>query len=237
MSIQVNDVFVGYSKDITILNGVSIRADEKKVTCIIGPNGSGKSTLLKTIYGFLKPRKGSVFFDGRDITGREPCCLSNEGITFIPQRFAVFPKLSVKENLRMATWIFRNDRRRVAQYIDDVYKRFPRLKEREDVLAGRMSGGEQRMLDLARALVVKPKAILLDEPTAGLAPKVAKEVYQNISGLSKEGITLLLVDQNISKGVEIADYVYCIKNGRISDEGAKDKFSGELRELIQSWLI
>lgn len=93
------------------------------------------------------------------------------------------------------------------------------------------------MLDLARALVVKPKAILLDEPTAGLAPIVAKEVYENISGLSKEGITLLLVDQNISKGVEIADYVYCIKNGRISDEGAKDKFSGELRELIQSWLI
>jgi branched-chain amino acid transport system ATP-binding protein len=237
MSIQVNDVVVGYSKDITILNGVSIKAEEKKVTCIIGPNGSGKSTLLKTIYGFLKPSRGTVFFDGKEITGREPCSLSSEGITFIPQRFAIFPQLTVKENLQMATWIFRNDRSRVEKYVNDVYSRFPRLQERKSVPAGRMSGGEQRMLDLARALVVKPKAILLDEPTAGLAPKVAKEVYQSVSELSNEGITLLLVDQNISKGVEISDYVYCIKNGRISDEGAKDKFSGELRELIQSWLI
>lgn len=237
MSIQVNDVVVGYSKDITILNGVSIKAEEKKVTCIIGPNGSGKSTLLKTIYGFLKPSRGTVFFDGKDITGREPCSLSNEGITFIPQRFAVFPQLTVKENLRMATWVFRNDRRRVEKYISDVYERFPRLFERQDVLAGRMSGGEQRMLDLARALVIKPKAILLDEPTAGLAPKVAEEVYSRVSELAREGITLLVVDQNISKGIGIADYVYCVKSGRISEEGPSGRFRDELKELVQSWLI
>ena len=237
MSIQVNDVAVGYSRDITILNGVSIKAEEKRVTCIIGPNGSGKSTLLKTIYGFLKPSRGTVFFDGKDITGREPCSLSNEGITFIPQRFAVFPRLTVRENLQMATWIFRNDHSRVEKYIDDVYARFPQLQERKSVPAGRMSGGEQRMLDLARALVVKPKTILLDEPTAGLAPKVAEEVYARIADLAKEGITLLMVDQNISKGVGIADYVYCLKEGRVVEEGPKGKFRDELRELIQSWLI
>ncbi len=238
MSLEVKDLYVGYYRDIAILQGVSLAAQEGKITTLIGPNGVGKSTLLKTIYGFLTPFRGSIITRGEEITGIAPHLLVYKGISYIPQRRNVFPYLTVEENLVLGAWTFRQDRTRIGQVLEENYARFPDLREKRRQKAGTLSGGQQRMVELGRALMVSPTTLLVDEPTAGLAPKVASEIYYKLRALNEEeGKTILLVDQNIRQALRISDYVYVFELGKNKEEGPRERFETDLRELIKDWLF
>lgn len=232
--LEVNEVVVGYKKGIDILQRVSMRAREAQITAILGPNGVGKSTLLKTICGFLKPTKGEIIFKGQNITGTNPYELPLKGISYIPQRQNVFPYMSIEENLQIGAWAFRRDKRLVRQGIEKDYNRFPILKEKRKKKAGSLSGGQQRMVEFGRALMTNPDILLVDEPTAGLAPKIAREVYDILNKLKEEeGRTILLVDQNIRQAVKHSDYVYALELGKNKVDGPREKFE-DLKETI--WL-
>lgn len=227
---------MGYKRDIMILHGVSINCKNKKLTCLIGPNGAGKSTLLKTIYGFLKPKEGSIFLGDMEITAKRPHLMPLLGLVYIFQSRGTFPHLTVRENLKVATWTFRKDKKRIENAINGVLERFPNLKKRENVLAGKLSGGEQRLLEIGRALMLDPKFLLVDEPTGGLAPKVASEIYQILKDISRER-GILMVDQNIKKAMEISDYVYVLKSGQIVEHGAAEKLVKKTDSLVRDWLM
>ena len=236
MSLEIRDVVSGYGK-IEIIHGVSMRAEKAKIICIIGPNGAGKSTLLKTIFGILKPWRGSILYEGEEITGLRPYTLIKKGISYVLQRRSVFPYLTVEENLRMGAWTIRKNKESAQEAIEENYKRFPILRERRNVRAGSLSGGEQRMLELARALITRPRLLLLDEFSAGLAPIIARQVYEEAERLKEEeGITIVAVDQNVRQAMKVADYVYVLELGRNKYEGAKEEFETRLRELIKDWL-
>lgn len=236
MSLEVRDLVSGYGK-VEVVHGVNLKAEETKITGIIGPNGSGKSTILKSIYGYLRPWRGSVVFDGQDVTGRPPHLIKEIGISYVMQRRSAFPYLTVEENLRMGAWIFRNDKEKVKDAIDDIYERFPRLKERRNLRAGSLSGGEQRMIELGEAMMTKPKLILLDEFSTGLSPKIFKELYQHLINMSRsEGMTILAVDQNVVEIANVADHLYVFKLGRNHAEGPIENFRGRLEEVTKDWL-
>lgn len=235
--LTVQEVFVGYYKDINILQGVSIKAKEAQITSIIGPNGVGKSTLLKAIYGFLKPNKGRIRYDGQDITGMNPYTAAKKGLAYIPQRRNVFPYLSVEENMEMGGWTFKRDKARIKGKLEENYERFPNLAEKRKVKAGNLSGGEQRMVELGRALMAEPKLLLVDEPTAGLAPKFAKEIRNKLEELKGEGKAIVLVEQNIREAIGIADYVYVLDLGRNKVEGSQGEFATDLKDLVKDWLF
>ncbi|MFQ5711525.1 MAG: ABC transporter ATP-binding protein [Candidatus Geothermarchaeales archaeon] len=237
MSLEVRNVVSGYYRDVDVLHDFSMRAEKSKITCVVGPNGAGKSTLLRTIYGFLKPKRGSIIYNGEDITGFRPHILLKKGIAYILQRRSVFPFMTVHENLLVGAWTIRKDKDVMEEAIREVYERFPRLKERRDVKASLLSGGEQRMLELSRALLRRPDFLLLDEPSAGLAPKVANELYGKLAELRDEGMTIILVDQNIRQAVNLSDYIYVVELGRNKMDGPKGRFEADLAELIKTWLI
>jgi branched-chain amino acid transport system ATP-binding protein len=229
--LEAKEVFVGYYKGIDILQGVSVRARENEITAVLGPNGVGKSTLLKTIYGFLKPNKGKIVYNGEDITGIDPYEVPKRGIAYIPQRQNVFPYMTVEENLQLGAWTFKRDKKRIKTRLEEIYNRFPILKERRKMEAGLLSGGEQRMVEIGRALMTNPNILLIDEPTAGLAPKVARAIYDVLKMLKEEGRTILLVDQNIRQAVENSDYVYALELGKNKVEGPKENFD-DLKEML-----
>jgi len=237
LSIEVKDVTVGYYKDLVILHDISIHADESKITSIIGPNGAGKSTLLKTIYGFLRPKRGNILFERKDITSVKPYKMPMIGMGYIPQERTVFPRLTVEENLEMGAWTFRRDHKRVDECINEVYERFPILKERRKVKSGKLSGGEQRMLEISRGTMIRPKAFLIDEPTAGLAPKVAMSIYKKLDEIREERVTILMVDQNVRMAAELSDYIYVLRLGRKVLEGPGEKLDKELKKQVKSWLV
>jgi branched-chain amino acid transport system ATP-binding protein len=226
MSLEAYNIVSGYGK-MEILHGVSLKAEKSKITAFIGPNGAGKSTLLKTIYGFIKPWKGKVIFDGEDITNLEPDLKLKKGIAYVLQGRNIFPYMTVLENLQIAAYTWK-DRSKLKEKIKNVFEKFPILKGRENQLAGNLSGGEQRILELGRVLMLSPKVILFDEPTLGLAPKVIDELYEKITELNKEdGITFLIVEQNVRKVLSIADYVYVLELG-------KNKLEGRANELLEN---
>ena len=233
--LQVKEVYAGYYRDINILQGVDITAQETKLTSIIGTNGVGKSTLLKAIYGFLKPNKGSIFWQDQDITGTDPYKMPKMGLTYIPQRRNVFPEMTVEENMRLGAWTFRGEKERIRKRLEDNYDRFPILRERRKQRAGNFSGGQQRMVELGRAMMIDPKLMLVDEPTAGLAPLVSMEIYDKLVELKGEGITIVLVDQNIKQAIEVSDYVYALALGKNMTEGPREDFDN-LKEQIKEWL-
>jgi len=233
--LQVKEVYAGYYRDINILQGVDITAQETKLTSIIGTNGVGKSTLLKTIYGFLKPNKGSIFWQDQDITSADPYKMPKMGLTYIPQRRNVFPEMTVEENMRLGAWTFRGEKERIRKKLEDNYDRFPILRERRKQRAGNFSGGQQRMVELGRAMMIDPKLMLVDEPTAGLAPLVSMEIYDKLVELKGEGITIVLVDQNIKQAIEVSDYVYALALGKNMTEGPREDFDN-LKEQIKEWL-
>jgi branched-chain amino acid transport system ATP-binding protein len=235
--LRVEEVFVGYYKDINILQGVSIKAEGAQVTSIIGPNGVGKSTLLKAIYGFLKPNKGRILCNGDDITGMNPYTAPGKGLAYIPQRRNVFPYLSVEENMEMGGWTFKRDKTRIRQKLEENYERFPNLAEKRRVKAGFLSGGEQRMVELGRALMVDPNLLLVDEPTAGLAPKFARLIRDKLAELKEEGKAIALVEQNIREAIGLADYVYVLDLGKNKVEGSRDEFATDLKDLVKEWLF
>ena len=236
MGLEVKEIVVGYHKDIWILQGVSLTARDQEITIIIGPNGAGKSTLLKTVYGYLVPAKGTILYNGEDVTGCKPYKLVCKGIAFVPQSRSVFPDLTVRENLELGAWTFRRDRQRVKNEIERVLYNFPVLQDKLRTRAGTLSGGQQRMLELARALLVRPRTLLLDEPSVGLAPGIMKDIYTVIKSLCREhGVTILLVDQNVKAALDVCDYVYVLNMGRNDVEGPRDLF-GDGTELVRSWL-
>jgi branched-chain amino acid transport system ATP-binding protein len=206
--LEVKDLYVGYYRDLNILQGVSIKAEEGKITTILGANGVGKSTMLKAIYGFLKPNAGEILLEDRKVGGVPTHRLIEMGISYIPQQPGIFRWMTVEENLELGAWTFRRDKARIQRKLEENYARFPAIKERRRSQAGELSGGMQRMVELGRTLMTDPKVILVDEPTAGLAKMLSEEVYQMLMDLrDKDGMTIILVDQEIRQALKIADYV------------------------------
>jgi branched-chain amino acid transport system ATP-binding protein len=222
--LKVEDLYVGYYKDLNILQGVDMKAREAEITVVLGANGVGKSTLLKAIYGFIHPQQGTIEVDGEDIVHLQSHQLVRRGIAYIPQRQSIFPYMTVEENMELGAWSFRGDKEQVQQKLEDNYERFPILRDRKRSPAGELSGGMQRMVELSRVLMTEPKLILVDEPTAGLAVNLSREIYDLLVGLKNEGITILLVDQNIRQAIRIADYVYVLELGRNRHEGPREEF-------------
>lgn len=224
--LDVTDLYVGYYKDLNILQGVSVQAEEAKITTILGANGVGKSTLLKAIYGFLSPSAGQVQLDGQSLLGVPTHRRIDMGISYIPQQPSVFPYMTVEENLEIGAWTFRNDRARIDRKLEENYQRFPQLRERRKSKAGELSGGMQRMVEVGRTLMTDPKVILVDEPTAGLAKLLSEDVYRMLTDLrDNERITIVLVDQEIRQALKIADYVYVLELGRNRFEGPVEEFT------------
>ncbi len=237
MKLEVKDLHAAYQRDLFVLRGLDLVAADGKITIVIGPNGSGKSTLLKCIAGSLKPGKGRVALDGQDITGIELDAILSQGISYIPQDRAIFPQMTVIENLELGCWIFRRDRARVRQRIAWALERFPALRETRSLLAGTLSGGLQRMLDIGKALLSDPSLLLIDEPTAGLSPRAAQTIYSELQSLRREGRTILLVDQDVRSAMQIADYVYVLELGKVQAHGSREAFEGKLGDMVRGWLV
>jgi branched-chain amino acid transport system ATP-binding protein len=234
--LEVRDLEVEYFTDIRVLRGLSLRAAEAKITSIIGPNGAGKSTLLKTIYGYLRPRAGRVLLNETDITSEAPYNLLVKGLAFVPQDRTIFPELTVHENLEMGAWLLRNRVQHLKEAINGLYQRFPVLGEKRKDRAKTLSGGQQRMLEMGRALLTSPQVLLIDEPTVGLAPKIASEIYSIIQDFSRSGMTILLVDQNVRRALELADYVYLLDMGTVKEHAPKQEFL-EKEEALRALYI
>ena len=224
--LEVNDLYVGYYKDLNILQGVTVNAQRGHITAVLGANGVGKSTLLKAIYGFLNPTSGQVIFDGQDVTKIPSHQRVHLGISYIMQQASIFPWMTVEENIQLGAWSFRREHKRIRQKIEENYDRFPLLRDRKKTAAGKLSGGMQRMVEIARILMSEPRLILVDEPTAGLAIIAAREVYHLLKGLrDQHGITILLVDQDIRSALKISDYVYVLDLGRNKFSGPRAEFT------------
>jgi branched-chain amino acid transport system ATP-binding protein len=224
--LEVKNLYVGYYRDLNILQGVDLTAQEGRITTVLGANGVGKSTLLKAIYGFLRPNAGEIVLDGRDIINVPTYERINMGIAYIPQQPGIFRWMSVEENLELGAWTYRGDKSRLKRKLEENYERFPALKDRRKSTAGELSGGMQRMVEIGRTLMTDPKVILVDEPTAGLAKLLSEEVYQMLVDLrDKERLTILLVDQEIRAALKIADYVYVLELGRNKFEGPAEEFT------------
>lgn len=219
--LELDDVHAGYDPDHDILTGVTLHVDPGEVVCVIGPNGAGKSTVFKAIYGLLGVRRGRVRCDGHDITNIRPQdALKVAGISIVPQLRSVFAQMTVHENLELGMHLCR-DKARVAARIDDVYELFPRLSERRTQPAGTMSGGEQRMLEIGRSLMWEPRLVLMDEPSAGLAPVVTTSIFAAIARLNRElGLTVLMIEQNARQGLAASHRGYVIEAGRPTHAGA-----------------
>ncbi len=236
--LELRGVDVAYHGDIRILQSLSLRVSVGGITGVIGPNGAGKSTALRTLYGLLKPVVGDVLIDGQIVTGMAPWRFLVHGIALVPQGRSLFGELSVEDNLKLACWTFRKDKARVQQALASTYEQFPMLKDKRKQAAGAMSGGQQRFLELGRALALQPRAVLLDEPTAMIAPKVAAEIYEFIRGLPERGITVLLVDQNVRQCVRVSDYLYVLELGRNKADGTARQFAQDssMKDMIAEWI-
>jgi branched-chain amino acid transport system ATP-binding protein len=224
--LEVKDLYVGYYKDLNILQGVSVTAQQARITTVLGANGVGKSTLLKAIYGFLKPNGGEVLLEGQSLLGIPTHQRIDLGISYIPQQPGIFRWMTVEENLELGAWTFKKDQSRIRRKLEENYERFPALKERRKSKAGELSGGMQRMVEVGRTLMTDPKVILVDEPTAGLAKLLSEEVYHMLTRLRDEvGMMIVLVDQEIRQALKIADYVYVLELGRNRFEGPVEEFT------------
>ncbi|HIU64531.1 MAG TPA: ABC transporter ATP-binding protein [Candidatus Avacidaminococcus intestinavium] len=215
--LKVEDLVVAYG-GIEALKGVTVEVPEGKIITLIGANGAGKSTLLRTIIGLVKPVKGTVSYDGQDITGLNSQKIVKTGITLVPEGRRVFANLTVLENLKIGAYM-RNDKAEIEKDIRWIYEMFPRLEERNWQLAGTLSGGEQQMLAVGRALMSRPKLIMMDEPSLGLAPLVIKDIFRIIQEINKNGMTILLIEQNANMALKIADWAYVLETGTIKMEG------------------
>ncbi len=220
--LEINDLTAGYGTGPDILTGVSVEVDEGRTYCIIGPNGAGKSTLLKVIAGLLQPRAGSVVFNGTEIGGRRPDIVLSNGVCFVPQDGSLFPEMTVRENLVMGAYLNR-DKASIAVRSEEMMDLFPILGERSSQMAQTLSGGEQQQLLLARALMIRPKMMMIDEPSLGLAPQVATQIFDVIRSLSTDhGMTLLLVEQNVRMGLAVSDWSFVLDLGTKRFEGPAD---------------
>ena len=219
--LEVKDLEVYYGV-IQAIKGVSFQVNQGEVIALIGANGAGKTTILHTITGLLSPKRGSVMFEGKEITKVPAHKIVSMGMAHVPEGRRVFAELSVYENLKMGAYT-RKDKKEIEESLANVYKRFPRLEERKNQMAGTLSGGEQQMLAMGRALMSKPKIILMDEPSMGLSPIMVNEIFDIIRAVSEGGTTVLLVEQNSKKALGIADRAYVLETGKIVLEGKAEE--------------
>lgn len=219
MLLELREVEAGYLKGVKVLQGVSLYVQPGELVCLIGPNGAGKSTVLRAISGLLIPSQGQIVFDGQNICGLRPDLVLGFGIAHVPQGHSAFPAMTVHENLLMGAYTLR-DRAERARRLDRVYGMFPLLAERRKAKAGDLSGGQQKVLEIGRALMMTPRMMLLDEPSLGLAPKTARMVFDTIKRLKDQaGMTILMVEQNAKSGLAISDRAYVLELGRERLEG------------------
>ena len=211
--LEVNDIHTYYG-NIHALKGVSFEVDSGEIIALIGSNGAGKTTTLRTISGLMEPREGSVTYDGEDISSTRADLLVSKGISMVPEGRGVFAKLTVEENLDMGAYIRRDGE--IKEDLKNAYSLFPRLEERKKQFAGTLSGGEQQMLAIARALMSKPRLLLLDEPSMGLAPVLVDGVFDTVQRIASEGVTILLVEQNAHMALQIADRGYVLQSGEVA---------------------
>ncbi len=220
--LEVRGVTAGYG-DTEILRNISMEVGEREIVSIIGPNGAGKSTLMKTIFGLLHPREGSVVFDGHDISRLQPYQIVERGMCYVPQVANVFTDLTVSENLEMGAFLAKtND---IAARMERIYEYFPRLKERRNQRAGKMSGGERQMVAMGSALMLDPKLVLMDEPSAGLSPKMVGVIFDQIRKINEAGPAILIVEQNAKLSLEMSDRGYVLASG-------ENRFEGTGKELL-----
>jgi branched-chain amino acid transport system ATP-binding protein len=231
--LKVNDINVYYG-NIQALKGVSLEVNEGEIVTLIGANGAGKSTLLKTLSGLLKPKTGSIEYLGNLISGKQPQSIVKAGISHVPEGRRVFANMSVEENLELGAYL-RKDKKEIRQDIEKVYELFPRLLERRKQLSGTLSGGEQQMLAMGRAIMAKPKLLLLDEPSMGLAPLMVKNIFQIIEQINAEGTTILLVEQNANMALSIANRAYVIETGRVVVSGSAAELQSS-EQIKQAYL-
>lgn len=223
MLLSLQQVVAGYLAGVSVLQGVSLHVDPGEVVCLIGPNGAGKSTVLRTISGLLRPTEGQIAFDGANIAGLRPDLVLRRGIAHVPQGHSAFPDMTVHENLLMGAYTV-YDRRERRTRLERAYAMFPLLAERRGERAGNLSGGQQKVLEIGRALMMAPQMMLLDEPSLGLAPRTAHVVFETIRQLRDEtGMTILMVEQNARSALAIADRGYVLELGRERLEGPADR--------------
>ena len=223
--LEVEDLEAGYG-DVVVLRDVSFSVEQGQVAAILGPNGAGKTTTLRAVSGLLKP-SGRVTFDGEDIVGKSPEAIARLGIAHVPEGRGTFAGLTVEENLRVGAYL-RSDSAAVAEDVERCYEYFPRLRERSSEPAGNLSGGEQQMLAVARGLMLRPRLLLLDEPSLGLAPVLTKELFRRLREIaSEQDTTLLVVEQNANLVLKLADYAYVLEAGRIVLDGDAERIKGE----------
>ena len=224
--LRVRDVVTAYGK-IEALKGVSLEVAQGSITCLLGPNGAGKTTLMMTIAGILRPRRGAIELSGSSIAGMAPHRIVSAGIALVPENRLVFPSMTVLENLHAGAY---RRSEGISEDVERMFARFPRLKERIGQLAGTLSGGEQQMLAVARALMSRPRLLLMDEPSLGLAPLVVEEIFRIIAELHREGTSIFLVEQNAHMALKVAHHFYLIEQGRVT-------FSGDPGSLAEDEVI
>ncbi len=220
--LEINDLFSGYG-EIEVLKGVSLEIENGEIASIIGANGAGKSTLLKTVFGLVKASHGSVVFDGQDIANKRPTDILRLGLSYVPQGRCNFPAMSVNDNLEMGAYI-RTDKE-VKADIESMFERFPILEARKEVMAGNMSGGEQQILEMAMALLLHPKLIMIDEPSLGLAPQLVELVFKAIQRINADGTTTVMVEQNAKKALSVSDHGIVLVLGQIGFEGTGEEIA------------
>ena len=234
--LSAHNIVAGYVDEIDILQNVSVDVQEQQITSVIGPNGSGKSTLMRVICGFLTPKSGQVLWDDTDLTGRQSHTMAGLGICYLPQERTVYPHLTVEQNIYLGSWTFRRDKARIRHELARVYDLFPMMQERRKSKAGDLSGGMQKILEVARGMMIRPEILICDEPTVGLAPIIAKEVYDTIERLKAGGLTILLVDQNVREAIRIGDQIYVLEVGQNKVNGTRAEFEANQHDMIKDWL-
>jgi branched-chain amino acid transport system ATP-binding protein len=229
--LKVENIVTRYGA-IEALKGMSLDAQHGEVTCLLGPNGAGKTTTMFTIAGILSPHSGSITLDGNDLTHQSAPAIVRKGISLVPENRLVFPEMSVADNLAAGAYCrSRSERTAINQDLAEVFDRFPQLKERREQLGGTLSGGEQQMLAIGRALMARPKILMMDEPSLGLAPLIVDEIFKIIQQLNQEGVTILLVEQNARMALKVAHKLYLLEQGAVTFEGSPTEM--QQNELIQ----
>jgi len=239
--LSIERVTAGYTDGIDILRDLSLTVPKGRVVGLLGLNGAGKSTVMKSIFGFLHPRSGRIVYKGEDISRKEPHEMASRGLWLIPQDGGLFDQFSVETNLRLPIETRRAagqdiSRQEIDRRVSEVMDRFPILKEKRRQHATRLSGGQRKLLEFAVARIQKPELCLIDEPSIGLSPKIAEEVFGHIAVLTDTGTSVLLVDHNIRKVIEASSYVYVLTLGSGTSEGTSSNFSGNLHTQVQEWL-
>jgi len=231
--LELVNIDSGYG-DIEVLKDVTFSAREGQILSVLGANGAGKSTLMKSVFGFIHPTNGKILFNGEDITHSKPIELLQKGISYLPEGRSNLPAMSVQENLEIGAYI-RDDTQKIKADIEKLYERFPILKEKRNILAGNLSGGQQQILEIAMVLMLNPKLILIDEPTLGLAPILVTDVFNIIQEINRDGTTIVLVEQNAKRALEISDYAFVMELGSIRLQGPAAELS-QKADVIAAYL-